>query len=42
MRPQAKKDAKYEAPRLETYGKLQSLTKGSGGSKVDSDTSMRT
>ena len=28
----------YEAPRLQTYGKLQMLTKGTGGSLLDGAT----
>lgn len=33
-----KRDAvKYEAPRLETYGKLTTLTKGTDGSLADAD-----
>ncbi len=32
--------ARYEAPRLQTYGKLQDLTKGSGGSLIDGDGTM--
>lgn len=34
----AENEVKYEAPRLQTYGKLQVLTKGTGGSLDDGGT----
>jgi hypothetical protein len=37
MRRLSAKDVKYEAPRLQTYGKLQALTKGTGGTLPDTD-----
>ena len=32
---QTKSVSGYETPRLQTYGKLESLTKGAGGSLAD-------
>ena len=38
MHAQSENEVKYEAPRLQTYGKLEVLTKGTGGSLLDGAT----
>ncbi len=35
------KEAKYEAPRLQTYGKLEELTKGTLAGSTDSTSSFK-
>ena len=35
------KEVKYEAPRLQTYGKLEELTKGTLAGSTDTDAMMK-